>query len=130
MKKLCKGQNFDFHKHGKIQPMSLCTKSKDKLLGCIWKQNKLTWSNWVNLLLLLFAPEYMVGKAVVDRVSASYNEGVMKALAQEDDVEWSLTHTFFANMGGFEIVFIDCATEEKDFEGGKSLSYCGDVIAW
>ncbi|KAE8444555.1 hypothetical protein EG329_014479 [Mollisiaceae sp. DMI_Dod_QoI] len=62
----------------------------------------------------LVAPELLTGKALVDLISAKSSKQDMKALAQLDGVEWDLTHGFFANMGGFVVLFTP--------ETGKTLS--------
>jgi hypothetical protein len=55
----------------------------------------------------LVAPELMVGKALVDLISAPSSRNEMKTLAEVDGVEWSVTHGFYANMGGFVVRFTD-----------------------
>lgn len=49
----------------------------------------------------IFAPEYILGKAVADLYAADRSRREMQTYAKTDEVEWGLTHAFFANMGGF-----------------------------
>jgi hypothetical protein len=57
------------------------------------------------MLITLFAPEVIVGKSIADLVSACENIKEARHLAQEDRTHWSLTHSFFADMGGFAVRF-------------------------
>ncbi|OCL08119.1 hypothetical protein AOQ84DRAFT_407568 [Glonium stellatum] len=57
---------------------------------------KLKW-----MLLTLLLPEFLLGKAFQDRVLAGRSWREMQPLAKADKVEWTLTHSFYANMGGF-----------------------------
>ncbi|KIX08801.1 uncharacterized protein Z518_03458 [Rhinocladiella mackenziei CBS 650.93] len=59
------------------------------------------WWMFINVL----APEVIMGKAVMDLLSARSANGHLKSFASKDDVEWSLSHTFLANMGGFAVDF-------------------------
>jgi hypothetical protein len=53
----------------------------------------------------IIAPELLLGKALGDLMSARESRDQMKTYAEKDKVEWSLTHAFYANMGGFVIQF-------------------------
>ena len=53
------------------------------------------------MLVTIVAPEYILGKAGADFYAAYESKQQMKSYADLDDAEWSLTHAFFANMGGF-----------------------------
>jgi hypothetical protein len=53
------------------------------------------------MLVTIFAPEYILGKAVADLYAADRSRREMRTYAKSDGVEWGLTHAFFANMGGF-----------------------------
>lgn len=57
------------------------------------------------MVVMLVAPELFVGAALMYYISARVSEKDMKKFADEDDTEWSVTHGFFANMGGFVIKF-------------------------
>ena len=57
------------------------------------------------LFINLLTPEFLIGKAFCDRVSAEQHSRVYKATAEEDGVLWGRSHCFFANMGGFVLDF-------------------------
>jgi hypothetical protein len=57
----------------------------------------------------LVAPEVRVGKALVDWISARHSKKRMGDFATEDGVEWTVTHGFYANIGGFIIRFGSCS---------------------
>lgn len=65
---------------------------------------------WMTIALL--APEYILGKAVEDLISAQFSQHQFKefAKATADNVPWSYSHTFLANMGGIVIRFDDVDT--------------------
>ena len=65
----------------------------------------ITKTKW--MLGTLLAPEFLLGKALGDLASARHHVHDFKNLAKTDMVEWSLAHTFFANMGGFVVRFDD-----------------------
>ena len=62
--------------------------------------DKLKW-----LFINLLAPEFLIGKAFSDLSSAKQHLPEYQATAKKDGVPWSLSHCFFANMGGFVLVF-------------------------
>lgn len=74
------------------------------------------WTSLKWMLTTIFAPEYILGKAVGDFVVARRLKERMKDLASDDEVEWSLTHGFFANMGGFTGVEHAGQGKEAGFE--------------
>ena len=53
------------------------------------------------MLITAFAPELILGKAWSDLSAARKNKRKMQKWAKKDGVEWELSHSFFANMGGF-----------------------------
>jgi hypothetical protein len=61
-----------------------------------------------------FAPELLTGKATMSLFSALQNRKQMEDLAENDQVEWTLSHSFLANMGGFAIEFENEATTALD----------------
>ncbi|KAF8858839.1 hypothetical protein BDZ45DRAFT_590708 [Acephala macrosclerotiorum] len=63
----------------------------------IWK--KLKW-----MLVAIIMPEFMVGKALGDFIAAyrSSRCGVMQEHARQSNTEWTMTHAFYANMGGYD----------------------------
>ncbi|PYI31321.1 hypothetical protein BP00DRAFT_344008 [Aspergillus indologenus CBS 114.80] len=54
-------------------------------------------------LVTLLAPEVLLAKYWHDILTARRHIPALKALAMEDGVEWTLTHSLFANMGGFVV---------------------------
>ncbi|ORY11719.1 hypothetical protein BCR34DRAFT_316767 [Clohesyomyces aquaticus] len=60
---------------------------------------------WMAITLL--APEFIMGKAFSDAWSAWRYGGPLKQMAQNDRVPWTTAHTFFADMGGFTLIFED-----------------------
>lgn len=61
----------------------------------------LTKAEW--MLLNVLAPEWPLGKAWSDSMSVKLVKDGFENLKKEDQVPWSTTHTYFANMGGFGI---------------------------
>lgn len=59
------------------------------------------------MLVNLIFPEWMLGKALLDLVSARFCQKTLEPYAEKDGREWTLTHSFFANLGDFAIVFSD-----------------------
>lgn len=57
------------------------------------------------MLITLIAPEIMVRMTLVDWISARFSNQEMEMLALQDEVEWSVTHGFLADMGGFVVCF-------------------------
>lgn len=55
-------------------------------------------------ILTIFAPEIIIGVAYNTRLQAREDHPVFMRLADQDHVKWSLTHTYYANMGGFVIM--------------------------
>ena len=58
-------------------------------------------AKWV--LITVLAPELLLGKYAGDLIGARNDARAMEAYAEEDDVPWTIVHSFFANMGGFAI---------------------------
>jgi hypothetical protein len=56
------------------------------------------------MLFAVLAPEMFVGKALNELLSAVYNKKEMQKYAVQSS-DWTLTHSFFANMGGFALQF-------------------------
>ena len=57
------------------------------------------------MLITVAAPELILGKALADRLSAEAQLRQISAKADSDGVCWTLTHSYFANMGGFRVHF-------------------------
>ncbi|KAI9863216.1 MAG: hypothetical protein M1813_004036 [Trichoglossum hirsutum] len=68
---------------------------------------KLVWRKAVWMLVTVLAPEYLVAKALAERLSASWSCEKLRRWAEEDEVEWTITHSYFSDMGGFVIRFTD-----------------------
>lgn len=75
----------------------------------LWKELWLTWRKVKWMLWALLAPELLLAKALDRYLSARGSVRAMKDLAEEDGTQWTLTHAFFADMGGFMVVFPDVA---------------------
>lgn len=55
-------------------------------------------------ILTILAPEIIIGVAYNVRLQAREDHPILLQLADHDHVRWSLTHTYYANMGGFVLV--------------------------
>ena len=55
------------------------------------------------MLVTVLAPEIVLGKYAGDLIGARNNARAIEAYAEEDNVPWTIVHSFFANMGGFAI---------------------------
>lgn len=55
-------------------------------------------------ILTILAPEIIIGVAYNVRIQAREDHPILLRLADQDGVRWSLTHTYYANMGGFVLV--------------------------
>lgn len=53
----------------------------------------------------ILAPELLIGKALADWISARTSKEEMEDFANEDEVKWTVTHAFYANLGGFIVKF-------------------------
>ncbi|OIW23540.1 hypothetical protein CONLIGDRAFT_693431 [Coniochaeta ligniaria NRRL 30616] len=73
-----------------------------KTLWLIWR--KVKWMLWA-----LMVPELILALAFGRFLSARRSVRQMKQFAQEDGMEWTLTHAFFADMGGFVRPYTDDA---------------------
>ncbi|KAK3368841.1 hypothetical protein B0T24DRAFT_668444 [Lasiosphaeria ovina] len=71
-----------------------------------WRATCLLWKKTKWMMIALFTPETVLAKAVTDMLSARYNTKMLAdEFAKSDGVEWTETHSFFADMGGFAIKF-------------------------
>jgi hypothetical protein len=59
------------------------------------------------MIFALLAPEVLLGAAVTDLLSAKTSEDDMRDFAIQDGVDWTSTHGFLANIGGFVVRFDD-----------------------
>jgi len=80
-----------------IRPVGKVQKLRLRVHLFFWK---LKW-----MLVIVIAPECLLGKALVDLLAAWWACDEMTKLAKEDVVEWSATHAYYANMGGFGVRF-------------------------
>lgn len=78
------------------------TKLAGVLQGLLLVGEKAFW-----MLINLIFPEWMLGKALLDLVSARHCHKAMEPFAEKDGREWTLSHSFLANLGGFAIIFSD-----------------------
>jgi hypothetical protein len=67
------------------------------------------------MLVTLVAPEMLIGKALVDWISARTSREECQEFANIDGVEWGLQKAYFANMGGFVVRF----TGDTENDGSK-----------
>ena len=51
----------------------------------------------------IIAPEVVIGQACYERLAAKKILRDLQSFASEDNVPWTLTHSYYANMGGFVI---------------------------
>jgi len=66
-----------------------------------YTKNFCTSAKW--MIITTIAPEVVIGMACYDLLSARIILRKLQAFASEDDVPWTLTHSYYANMGGFVI---------------------------
>jgi hypothetical protein len=64
---------------------------------------KRTWTSAKWMVVTMLAPELVLSKAWEDLAVAQSDLKALQKLAGEDGTEWTLTHSLFANMGGFVI---------------------------
>jgi hypothetical protein len=75
----------------------------------------------MHMMLALVVPEITVGVALVDYLAARASEKEMQKWASQDGTEWSLTHAFFANIGGF-VLQCPFASLPRSLEASGDLS--------
>ncbi|KAL6898400.1 hypothetical protein GGI43DRAFT_428561 [Trichoderma evansii] len=61
------------------------------------------------MVLTIFAPEIIIAVAYNEFLAARVDHKSLVSQAKEDEINWSWTHTYYANMGGFVI-------EKNDYE--------------
>jgi hypothetical protein len=69
------------------------------------------WTSLKWMLFTMLAPEFILGKAIGDFATALELKVMMEQYAVEDDVEWGLSHCYFAMMGGFRAIVVTPAAE-------------------
>lgn len=64
------------------------------------------------MMVVIIAPEFMVGKSCSDWVAAVASEScpAMQEHARKYNTRWTTTHAFYANMGGFLVHGLSCNT--------------------
>jgi hypothetical protein len=72
--------------------------------GYFWVKSYMFLRKTMWMLFAVLAPEIFVGKALNELLSAMYNKKEMQNYAAQKS-DWTLTHSFFANMGGFVLQF-------------------------
>ncbi|KAI1116494.1 hypothetical protein F5Y14DRAFT_459121 [Nemania sp. NC0429] len=84
-------------------PPSRKTRRHGLARDTIAHNGRMIWRKFKWVLLALIVPEFLIGKALGDLVSAwlSSRNPDMKKRAGELGVKWTLTHAYFANMGGY-----------------------------
>lgn len=93
-------------------------RSRERKDGVYWVWYDFKWwvkGFWTNLKWMVFtivAPEIILGKAIGDLYAAWDLKKEMKKVDHE--VEWGLSHGFFAFMGGFRVVVRDDGNELDD----------------
>ncbi|KAH8897712.1 hypothetical protein GQ53DRAFT_884500 [Thozetella sp. PMI_491] len=99
--------------HPNVPFQTIPRRKKHKYTRAIFRiRKKLIW-----MLFNILAPEWSLGKAWADYQAVRTVEAEFDALKDEtqDDVEWTRTHTYLANMGGITILFDDSMiSQERD----------------
>lgn len=86
-----------------------------------WTLNR-PWRKLKWMVITLMVPELLVGLEFQNLILACRYCKEIKTCAAEDQVEWSLTHTFLANMGGF-VLKVTSAPETEGSSPGEQLWY-------
>ena len=68
------------------------------------------------MVITTIAPEVVIGMACYDYLSAKKILRDLEGFASEDDVPWTITHSYYANIGGFVI-------ESRPLEGSHTETY-------
>lgn len=95
-----------------------------------WWNSKPPKLKWMTITLLV--PESLVGRSAVEWMAARKQTKNMQDL-RKDGQEWTLTHTFFANMGGF-VLEVQPDMEAERSESSKyrqcsRLSALGPILS-
>lgn len=100
-----------------VQHLNIPDPKQASGLPALWR--KLKW-----MFVMIIAPEFMVGKALGDWVAASASEScpVMKLKAEEAKSKWTITHAFYANMGGFLVHKRECFQLNDETRSNASLN--------
>lgn len=87
-----------------VQHLSIPPPNEPRL-ATVWR--KVKW-----MMVVIIAPEFMVGKSCSDWVAAVASEScpAMQEHANKSNTRWTTTHAFYANMGGFLVHGLNCNT--------------------
>ncbi|KAL7895169.1 hypothetical protein HDV64DRAFT_287760 [Trichoderma sp. TUCIM 5745] len=89
-------------------------------LGDIKWKLKAFGSSAKMMIIAALAPEWIIWMAIQDLINADQTQELMEDYAFEDQVPWSLRHSYFANMKGFAIRSIKTSkASENPLRGGK-----------
>lgn len=91
-------------------------------MGDIKWTMKRSWTSTKWMLATVIAPEYLLMKNWGDLCLAKKSLYSLRRLAAEDNVPWSLSHTLFANMGGFVIRTYASERLKKPTESGPGTT--------
>ncbi|KAK0648147.1 hypothetical protein B0T16DRAFT_455643 [Cercophora newfieldiana] len=85
------------------------------------------------MLFNILVPEYVFSKALVDHLGARRGTKIIldfqSGEKRDDEVDWTLTHTHFANMGGVFVRFDSDGIDPSATEGpGSSIQYMKQLI--
>ncbi|KAF1955042.1 hypothetical protein CC80DRAFT_416530 [Byssothecium circinans] len=84
-----------------------------------WLYHSGTKLKW--MVITILAPETIMGIAYSALKSAWDSDKVLSELANGDGVEWSTAHSFFADMGGFVVMFEEWAGQDMALMDGSNL---------
>lgn len=71
----------------------------------------------------LMSPEFMTAKALLDLLSAKDMYQQLRPWARDDGVDWSIAHTYYANMGAFIIRFGGQGESMTDMADGEDIEF-------
>ncbi|KAK4096211.1 hypothetical protein N658DRAFT_519333 [Parathielavia hyrcaniae] len=93
--------------HLKVPPQFQPTNRSQRNFRAAW----LVWRKVKWMCVSILAPEAVLAKAVTDFLAARANTKLIGAFAEEDKVQWTESHSFLADMGGFTIRFSELICE-------------------
>ena len=89
-----------------VQHLNVPEQRNDRDPGLVgdlkWKlKGVLQNAKW--MIIMMVAPEFIMGMACYDLLWAKHYDRKLREFASQDHLPWTLTHTYYANMGGFVI---------------------------
>ena len=87
----------------------------------VWSLKR-TWTGFKWMMVTILAPEFILGKAIGDLITARNLTKDLQHRAKEEGVEWDLVHSFFLLMGGFRL-----ESSDKEIPDLPSLTHRRDV---